>query len=69
MEEEKYGELFRELNKYEKKGVHLEIEGFSASPTQIVQAHMVKEGPQYMRDYVLNEKGDIKELYFHKITK
>lgn len=70
MESEKneYQELFRELNRYERKGVYMEIEGNPASPTQIVRAHMLKEGSGYMRDYVLNEKGDLKELYFYQIN-
>lgn len=63
-----YRELFDELNRYEKKGVYLEIEGNPASPMQIVKAHMIKEDSGYMRDYVLNEKGDLKELYFTHVN-
>ena len=47
---------------------YMEMEGSPASPTQIVRAHMLRENTGYMRDYVLNENGDIKELYFHQIT-
>lgn len=64
-----FQELFRELNGYEKKGVYIELEGKPASPTQIVQAHMLREDSGYMRDYVLNEKGDLKALYFHHIAR
>lgn len=46
----------------------MEMEGSPASPTQIVRAYMLRENTGYMRDYVLNENGDIKELYFHQIT-
>ena len=59
-EEKEYQKLFNELYQYE--------EGSPASPTQIVRAHMLRENTGYMRDYVLNENGDIKELYFHQIT-
>ena len=66
-EEKKYQELFQELNRYEKKGVYMEMEGNPASPTQIVKAHMIKEESEYMRDYVLNDKGDLMALYFYRI--
>ena len=59
-EEKEYQKLFNELYQYEKQGVYMEMEG---SP-----AHMLRENTGYMRDYVLNENGDIKELYFHQIT-
>lgn len=63
-----YRELFEELSRYEQRGVYLVMEGTPASPTQIVRAHMLKEDSGYMRDYILNEKGDLKELYFHHIN-
>lgn len=45
------------------------MNGIPASPMQIVQAHMIREDIAYMRDYVLNDKGDIKELWFDSIEK
>lgn len=36
---------------------------------QIVQAHMMREHNEYMREYVLDEEGDIKELRFQRIEK
>lgn len=62
-------ELFNELNRYEKAGVYIELEGKPASPTQIVKAHMIKEDSGYMRDYILDEEGDLKALYFNHIKK
>ena len=59
--------MFRELTGYEKNQVDLRIDGIPASPMQIVQAHVAREESAYMRDYVLNEKGDIKELWFTNI--
>lgn len=59
--------MFRELTGYEKNQVDLRIDGIPASPMQIVQAHVVHEEPTYMRDYVLNENGDVKELWFTRI--
>ena len=43
------------------------MDGLPATPIQIVQAHIVCEDAVYMRDYVLNDKGDIKELWFDSI--
>ncbi len=59
--------MFRELTGYEKNHVDLRIDGIPASPMQIVKAHGICEESAYMRDYVLNEKGDIKELWFTSI--
>ena len=60
--------MFRELTGYEKNQVDLRIDGIPASPMQIVQAHVVREETGYMRDYILNDKGDIKELWFDSIN-
>ena len=61
--------MFNELTGYEKKQIDLKINGIPASPMQIVRAHGVHEEAVYMRDYVLNEKGDIKALWFNSINK
>lgn len=61
--------LFTELTDYEKKGVSMRINGLPASPMQIVQAHIMREECSYMRDYELNEKGDIKALGFNDVKK
>lgn len=60
--------LFLELTNYEKKQVGLKIDGEPASPMQIVHAHMMKEENGYMRDYVLNDSGDIKEVSFTSVN-
>ena len=59
--------LFEELTEFERKGVYISLNGLPASPMQIVQAHIMREDVSYMRDYVMNEKGDIKGLGFHNI--
>ena len=61
--------MFKELTGYEKRKVDLRMNGIPASPMQIVLAHMIREDIAYMRDYVLNDKGDIKELWFDSIEK
>lgn len=45
-----------------------QVNGIPASPMQIVQAHTMCENQAYMRDYVLNDKGDVKELWFQNIA-
>lgn len=68
-EKREFQELFQELSGYENRGIQIELEGSTASPMQVVSAHMVKEENAYMRDYVLNEKGDIIKLYFNLIQR
>lgn len=65
--EQRFQKLFTELTGYEKKGVYMLMDGIPASPMQIVQAHIMRENAVYMRDYVLNDSGDIKELCFYDI--
>ena len=68
MTTEKYKKFFAELEMYEQSGVSMKIDDYPASPMQIVTAHMVKEDQVYMRDYVWDEKGHMKELSFHNIV-
>lgn len=67
MAQEKYKNFYAELEMYERSGVSMRLNDYPASPLQIVTAHMVKEEPAYMRDYVWDEKGHVKELSFHNI--
>lgn len=60
-------QMFQELTDYEKRQVEMGMNGLPATPLQIVQAHIVCEDTVYMRDYVLNDKGDIKELWFDSV--
>ncbi len=59
--------LFQELAGYERNHVILKMDEKLVSPLQIVQAYMVREDTLYMRDYVWNDDGELKELRFHKI--
>lgn len=67
-EDQRFQKLFTELTGYEQKGVHMLINGTPASPMQIVQAHIMREDGVYMRDYMLNDKGDIKSLGFNHVN-
>lgn len=63
-EKERYLQLFSELEVLEEKGIKIGIEGRCASPQQIVTAHMIQENGTYMRDYIMNEEGNIDEVDF-----
>ena len=67
-DKESYRSLYSELKQYEKRGIDILMDGYQVSPMQIVTAHMVKEENAYMRDYVWDDKGDVKELGFHSIS-
>lgn len=67
MKVESYRDFFAELEKYENEGVRMKLDDIPASPMQIVNAHMVCEEQSYMRDYVWDEKGHVRELTFHNI--
>ena len=47
--------------------VDILLNDLPASPMQIVQAHIMREDVAYMRDYVLNDKGDVEELCFYNV--
>lgn len=63
----KYQDLYQELVKYERNGIKMTMDGMPASPMQIAAAHMVKEETAYMRDYITDDKGYIKELSFYRL--
>ncbi len=67
-EKEEMKEMFQELTGFEKKKYKPQDQWVPASPMQIVQAHTMCEHQSYMRDYVLNDKGDVKEVWFQNIT-
>lgn len=69
MEESNYVNLYAELEQYERFGISMKLNNRAASPLQIVSELMVKEESSYMRDYVWDEDGQVKELTFHNINK
>lgn len=67
VEDERYQQLFKELESYEKNGIPINMGEHPVSPQQIVTAYMVKEEGTYMRDYIINPNGKIEKIIFHKI--
>lgn len=68
LEDEQYRNLFVELSEYERLGVRMKMNGHPASPLQIASAHAVRENLSYMRDYVADEDGKVKEVRFVKLS-
>ncbi|MDD3362600.1 MAG: hypothetical protein PHW34_13095 [Hespellia sp.] len=66
-ENERFLQLFAELEELERKGVQIDIEGYPASPQQVVNAHIIREDGAYMRDYVMNKDGNIEKIDFTKL--
>lgn len=67
-EKTKYSELYKELELLEDYGINITLESSSATAFQVVQAHMIKEEGAYMRDYVLDDGGHLKEVQFNKVS-
>ncbi len=67
MNENIYRNLFVELEMYEHSGVSMKLGDNPASPMQIVTAHMTREEQSYMRDYVWDEDGHLKDLSFDEV--
>lgn len=64
-----YRKMFDELEDYERKGVDISMNGYPASPLQIVTAFMTREEGSYMRDYIMSKDGNIEALEFTDVNK
>lgn len=64
-----YEQMYAELEKYEKNGVCILMDGYSVSPMQVVRAHMMRENGSYMRDYEMNSEGHLESLSFININR
>lgn len=60
-------QLFFELETYYQYGITLWIENQKVSPIELMNCGLVEEESDYMRDYITNEQGVVKEIRFHKI--
>ena len=67
MGEAGYRALFTELYGYDKEGVYMSVNGRQASPMQIIHAMCVREKSTYMREYDLDEQGNITTLRFTRL--
>lgn len=56
-----------ELEQYDHQGISLLLDGRPSSPKAIAQAHKIAEEGTYMRDYIENELGEVRQLSFDLI--
>ena len=60
--------LLLELEGYENGGVTVWLEGTVSTPYEIAKACAVEEeSNSYMRDYITDERGELKEIRFDRI--
>ena len=64
MESAQCRDLYTELTEYERRGIRIKMNGDPASPLQIASAYAVREEPSYMRDYIADDEGMVKEVCF-----
>jgi len=67
MNEKQLEELILELESYRYKGAVIHLSGRESTPFGVAKAIQVNEEGCYMRDYITDEEGTIKEIHFDKI--
>ncbi len=60
----KDAKLCRELRAYEEAGVRLILDGHLSTASKIARAYTVHEEGTYMRDYIHDEEGEVREVIF-----
>ncbi len=66
-ETETYFSIRTELEKYEKNGIIITLEGKVSSSDVIADICVFKEDSNYMRDYITNEFGNLIEIGFNRV--
>ena len=61
-------ESFTLYSDYERKGVSLSIDDHPASPMQLVEAQLLREGETYMTDYIMDDAGDITQINLTNVS-
>lgn len=59
--------LLIELENIQNRGIAIFLDGIPSSPLTVTDVLCVKESNDFMRDYVTDEKGVLRELRFDKI--
>lgn len=59
--------LLVELENIKDRGIMIFLDGVPSSPSAVTDVLCVKEGDSFMRDYVTDEKGVLRELRFDKV--
>ena len=64
---EKNLQFLKELETYERQGIHMLLDGVSASPQEIYQTCILREDTSYMCDFIFEDDNKLEELYFRKV--
>lgn len=60
-------QLLMELRGFERQGISIWLEGSPSDPYTVSRAMSVREETAYMRDYVYDKEGVLRELRFDRI--
>lgn len=60
----KKSDLREELQDYNRKGYDLWLDGIPSTPKAIAKACCLAEEGSYMRDYIADERGNIRQIRF-----
>ena len=67
MKEYNLEDLIMELEIYRHKGAVICLSGKRSTPFEVAKAIQVNEDGCYMRDYITDKDGKIKEIHFDKV--
>ena len=67
MNEYQLAELIVELEVYRHKGAVICLSGHKSTPFEVAKAIQVNEEGCYMRDYITDKEGTVKEIHFDKV--
>lgn len=67
MNEYQLEELIVELEVYRHKGAVICLSGHKSTPFEVAKAIQVNEEGCYMRDYITDKEGTVKEIHFDKV--
>lgn len=59
--------LFIELKGIQGRGITIFLEGEKSTPETVTELLCIQEDSSYMRDYIYDKKGVLKELHFDKV--
>ncbi len=65
---EEHAEFYHEIEKLENKGVRIIVETLSVDAQQLIKEMEVREEGAYMLDYVLDARGNVREIIFNNIS-
>lgn len=57
-----------ELELFMKSGILILLDGKISTPDQVLRACICEAAVHYMRDYISDDKGKIRELHFNKVS-